>query len=159
MTKFIRYIFISTLLFSFVGCTLSQPQVKLEDKKKSVYLKAPSSDCEIRKWYNYQVVGISVINERWKEKGISLEERAKRAYGLRHNARVNARFMMQDKKAVKVLQERDMQKYGNPDGPTFLDLVKKVEGKGAKGDEVYRKIIESSSRTSPTYNGQCLKKK
>ncbi|CAA6814228.1 MAG: Unknown protein [uncultured Sulfurovum sp.] len=161
MTKFLRYVFISTLLFSLLGCTLNVPHSTTtpSSKTSTVYLKVPSNDCEIRKWYNYQVVAISLINKRWIEEGIALEERAKMAYALRHNARMNARYMMQDKKAVKVLQERDMKKYGNPDGPDFSYLIHKSKSKGIKGDEVYKKIIESSSRTNAQYNADCMNTK
>ncbi|CAA6809981.1 MAG: Unknown protein [uncultured Sulfurovum sp.] len=154
--KFLAYLFLSTLLFSLSGCTNSSAKTMSSEIKAS-YLKVPSSDCEVRKWYNYQVVAIPMIDKRWVEKGISLEVRATRAYSLRHNARMNARYMMKDKEAVKKLEERDTQKYGNPDGPTFLYLVKKMKKKGFNRDESYREIIKSASRTSPTYNGKCVK--
>lgn len=156
MTKYIRYILISTLFFSFVGCSVPVTQVTAETNS-TAYLQVPSTDCEIRKWYNYQVVAISVINKRWKETGIALKERAKKAFALRHNARVNARYMMKDREEVKSLQERDKQKYGNPDGPTFVYLVQKLQAKGLSEDEVYREIIESSSRTNKSYNAMCQK--
>ena len=157
VSKFLQYLLVSTLLFSLSGCVSPTSQTTLSQTQKS-YLNVPSSDCEIRKWYNYQVVAISVINKRWIENGIVLKERAKKAYTLRHHARINARFMMKDRDAVKILQKRDIKKYGNPDGPTFLHLVKKVHKKGFKGNEIYRQIIKSSSRTSPTYNGKCIDK-
>lgn len=116
----------------------------------------PKTDCEIRIWYNYQVIAISKLNERWEDENISLEERAKKAYELRHNARVNARFMMQDKSAVKMLQERDMAKYNNPDGPTFTQLLQKNIDKGLSTSEAYDNIIKSSSRVSTVYNSQCV---
>lgn len=125
---------------------------------KAVYLQTPSTDCEIRKWYNYQVVAIPLINKRWLSDKVTLRERAKRAYDIRHKARMNARFMMLDKSEVKKLRERDKAKYGNPNGPTFPYLVKRSQEKGVKGDNVYKKIIQSSSRTSPTYNGLCEKR-
>lgn len=115
----------------------------------------PNSDCEIRLWYNFQVVAIGVINEKWEEDGIDLATRALKAYEMRHEARVNARFMMQDKAAVKTLQERDMQKYGNPDGPSFDYLVKKNTNKGMSEAEAYQAIIDSSSKTDPNYNADC----
>ncbi len=112
----------------------------------------PQTNAEIRLWYNYQVVAISEINKRWVEEGLSAEERARRAYELRHDARVNARFMMPDKDEVKMLQERDSAKYGNPGGPTFAYLVEKNQKAGLEGGQVYEAIIESSSRTSAAYN-------
>lgn len=118
-------------------------------------LNAPSTNCDIRLWYNYQVVAIGKINERWEEEGLPLKERAEKAYKLRHEARVNARFMMPKESEVKALQARDMKKYGNPDGPTFEYLVKKNTDKGKTLDEAYQSIIDSSSRTDTKYNQDC----
>lgn len=116
---------------------------------------APKTDCEIRLWYNYQVVAIGVINQKWKNDGLDLATRARRAYELRHEARVNARFMMQDQTAVKGLQERDMAKYGNPDGPTFEYLIQKNTDNGLSLEEAYQSIIDSSSRTDQRFNADC----
>ena len=115
----------------------------------------PKTDCEIRLWYNFQVVAVGVINEKWKQDGIGLKTRAHKAYEMRHEARVNARFMMQDKDAVKALQARDTQKYGNPDGPTFEYLLKKNTDKGLTIEAAYQSIIDSSSRTDKGYNADC----
>lgn len=117
----------------------------------------PATDCEVRDWYNYQVVAIPAINKRWMQEGMSAEERAKHAYDIRHEARVNARFMMPDQAEVKLLRERDQQKYGHPDGPTFTDLVKKGRAKGSQDQQIYDDIIESSSRTDAGYNAACQK--
>lgn len=115
----------------------------------------PKTDCEIRLWYNYQVVAIGLINEKWQQDGLELETRARRAYELRHEARVNARFMMQDQAAVKALQERDMAKYGNPDGPTFEYLLQNNTDNGLSVAEAYQSIIDSSSRTDQRFNADC----
>ena len=123
--------------------------------QEAILVSVPQTDCEIRIWYNYQVVAISVINEYWIEQGIGLEERAKRAFELRHQARINARFMMKDKAAVKMLQKRDMTKYGNPDGPTFDYLMEKNTKNGLSQEEAYESIIQSASRTSKVYNKDC----
>lgn len=117
----------------------------------------PKTDCEVRDWYNYQVVAIPAINKRWTQEGISAEERAKQAYEIRHEARINARFMMPDQTEVKVLRERDKQKYGNPDGPSFDYLVSKERAKGRKDKQIYEDIVESSSRTDTSYNAACQK--
>jgi len=143
------------------GCsTVSVEQSKFTqglDVTQAASLQAPSTDCEIRKWYNYQVVAIPKINQRWIAKNMTLRERAKRAYEIRHQARMNARFMMSDQAKVKELQARDQIKYGNPNGPSFLYLVQKAQKKGVEDMSIYKKIIQSSSRTSPIYNGSCDK--
>ena len=116
----------------------------------------PESDCEIRRWYNYQVVALPVINERWVEAGYSLEQRAKRAFDIRHRARINARYMMED--GAEALRQRDMAKYGNPDGPTFNYLVSKSLAKGMTHQQAWGSIIEASSRTDNSYNARCMDK-
>ncbi|MEZ4949433.1 MAG: hypothetical protein R2784_08605 [Saprospiraceae bacterium] len=115
----------------------------------------PVTDCEIRLWYNYQIVAIGVINEKWKQEGMDLKSRAKMAYEMRHDARVNARFLMQDKDAVSALQARDFEKYGNPDGPTFEFLIQLNTDKGLTIEEAYQAIIDSSSKTDKRYNADC----
>ncbi len=117
--------------------------------------KVPATNCEIRLWYNYQVVAIGAINKKWEQDGLDLETRAHKAFEMRHEARVNARFMMQNKDEVKALQDRDMKKYGNPNGPTFDYLVKKNTDKGLSKAEAYQSIIDSSSRTDSKYNEDC----
>jgi len=115
----------------------------------------PKTNCEIRLWYNYQVVAVGVINKKWEEDGIDLKTRAEKAYELRHQARVNARFMMQNKAQVRALQARDMKEYGNPDGPTFDYLLKKNTDNGLSLEAAYQSIIDSSSRTDKGYNSDC----
>ena len=48
----------------------------------------PKTNCEIRLWYNFQIVAVGVINEKWEKDGIDLETRAHKAYEMRHEARV-----------------------------------------------------------------------
>ena len=115
----------------------------------------PKTNCEIRLWYNFQIVAIGVINEKWKQDGVDLATRAHRAYDMRHEARVNARFMMQNKEEVAALQARDTERYGNPDGPTFEFLLKKNTDEGLSLEEAYQSIIDSSSRTDTRYNADC----
>ncbi len=115
----------------------------------------PKTNCEIRLWYNFQIVAIGVINEKWEKDGIELETRAHKAYEMRHQARINARFMMQNKEEVKALQDRDIKKYGNPDGPTFEYLLKRNTDKGLTLEEAYEAIIASASNTDKRYNADC----
>ncbi|WPD21241.1 MAG: hypothetical protein SD837_13665 [Candidatus Electrothrix scaldis] len=114
----------------------------------------PQTNAEIRAWYNKQVVIIPALTEQLSQEGASAEERAKLAYDIRHRARMYARLLMPDKDEVELLRQRDMKKYGNPDGPTFAYLVEKNQEKGLEGDAIYEAIIESSSRTSAEYNAR-----
>ncbi|MDD5393753.1 MAG: hypothetical protein PHE17_12105 [Thiothrix sp.] len=151
------------LLFALALAGCATPATKALAPQAAVPQEAgaqyhiPKTDCEVRDWYNYQVVAIPAINNRWVQEGMSAEERAKHAYEIRHEARVNARFMMPDQSEVKELRERDKQKYGSPDGPTFDYLVKKGLTEGGKENQVYEEIIQSSSRTDTTYNAACQK--
>ncbi|OQW95111.1 MAG: hypothetical protein BWK79_03530 [Beggiatoa sp. IS2] len=114
--------------------------------------KSLKTNEEIRQWYNDEVGKIPSLNEKWLSEGINAEERAKRAHEIRHNARLGARAMMQNKQEVTDLQARDQEKYGNPDGPTFEYLVEKNRQKSLQGDAVYEDIIGSSNRTNREYN-------
>jgi hypothetical protein len=86
------------------------------------------------------------------KEGISLKERARRAWQFRHDKRLEARSFMRDKDEVEMLQARDMHLYGTPDGPTFEFLVKRLRDAGLKGNEVYEAIIQSSERSDPAIN-------
>lgn len=139
-----------------IGQKLWIPKKTTSDKKKDAVLVAiPVTDCEIRIWYNYQIVAISELNKYWIQQKIDLKTRAMKAYSLRHNARVDARFMMQNKDSVRSIQNRDLKKYGNPDGPTFEYLIKKCTDKGSTTNDCYKGIIVSSSRVSTVYNNRC----
>lgn len=133
----------------------SAPVSPPKEEKDGILVALPKTNCEIRIWYNYQVVAIGTLNDKWLSDGIDLKTRAERAYELRHNARVNARFMMQNPIEVKGLQARDLLKYGNPNGPTFEYLIKKNTDKGSSLDEAYQSIINSASRVSTVYNKDC----
>lgn len=60
--------------------------------------------------------------------------------------------MMADAVEVELLRERDMAKYGNPDGPTFEFLVERLQDAGLEGDVVYEVIIDESYRTDVELN-------
>ncbi len=107
---------------------------------------------EIRVYYNRVVSTIGPADEQWKREGLPAEERARRAYEIRHNARLTCRAMMASSAEVEDLRKRDQEKYGNPDGPTFEQLVENGKKKGATGDAVYEGIIASSQRTDEKVN-------
>jgi len=97
---------------------------------------------------------IPALNRQWLKDGLSAEERAHRAQDIRHAARIKARELMANKQEVADLQARDREKYGNPDGPGFDQLVRMNRNKGLDGDAVYEEIIKSASRTSKDYNNK-----
>lgn len=111
--------------------------------------RVPNSD--VRIYYNARVSLIPSHNRRWIQQGLSAEQRARGAYQIRHSARMEARAMM-DTSDVATLRARDLERYGNPNGPTFNQLVGRARSKGLRGDQVYESIVESSARTDPAYN-------
>jgi hypothetical protein len=91
---------------------------------------------EIRVYYNQVAASIGPANEEWKKQGLPAEERARRAFAIRHDARLTSRAMMASASEVEDLRRHDQEKYGNPDGPTFEQLVEQGKKKGAAGDAV-----------------------
>lgn len=112
------------------------------------------SNEEIRLHYNHIVSTIAAANEKWKQEGLSAETRARKAFEIRHDARLTCRAMMSSAAEVEDLRERDREKYGHPDGPTFDQLVEKARAKGTTGDAVYEGIIASAGRTDEKVNAE-----
>lgn len=105
---------------------------------------------QVRQWYKAQLGQIPVLNQAWIVEGLSVEERARKAWGIRRNARLRARELMGDPKQVSLLRQRDIKKYGNPDGPTFDYLVAQAARKGLEDDRIYEAIIVGSSTSDIT---------
>lgn len=76
-----------------------------------------------------------------------MRERAERSWQIRHDARRDARSMMADSSEVELLRERDIAKFGSPDGPTFDFLIERLNEAGLAGDAVYEAIIDQACRT------------
>jgi hypothetical protein len=123
----------------------------------TVQISMPNNNCDIRTWYNFQVLAIPQLNNYWITQEIPLEERAHKAYNIRHNARIHARYMMPNQEEVALLQKRDLAKYGNPDGPTFEDLLQKNKDKGMTLKQIHGYIIQTASKTNNSYNLDCDK--
>ena len=107
---------------------------------------------QVRQWYLIQISKIPVLNEAWVLDGISAERRARRAWRIRHDARLRAREMMENPQEVKLLQDRDTKLYGDPDGPTFDYLVEKASNLGLNDDKIYEAIINGSYSTNEEVN-------
>ena len=107
---------------------------------------------EIRRWYIAQVSTIPLLERQWRQQGITIEERAFRAWQIRHNARFRAREMMEVPEEVELLRQRDIKFYGSPDGPSFEYLVRQAVAQGLEGKEIYQSIINSSSLTNKQVN-------
>ncbi len=114
---------------------------------------------EVRDYYNDTARSIKAQNEEWKAAGMSAEDRARRTYAIRKNARLTGRAMMSDEAEVAALRKRDSspEHHGGagkvrPDGPTFDDLVEKARAKGFAGDDIYEEIIRTASTTDEATN-------
>jgi hypothetical protein len=107
---------------------------------------------EVRAWYRERINSISKLNPEWIAQGVSIEERAYRAWRIRHDARIEARAMMENPAEVEDLKERDRRLYGNPDGPTFDQLVRENRERGLAGDEVHERIISTWQTSSGRVN-------
>jgi hypothetical protein len=105
------------------------------------------SDAEIRDLYVRESRAIAADNRDWKRLGIPAEQRARAAYGIRHNERLTSRAMMGNFFATLLLRVRDFFKYGHCDGPTFEQLVAEARAQGLRGDAVYEHIVRTSEQT------------
>lgn len=141
------------LLLLFTGLGLVQAE-NGQPASAAAVAQVPQTNGEIRQWYNDQVAVIPALDEQWLQRGVSAEERARRAHAIRHDARVKAREFMKDKSEVADLQKRDQEVYGNPDGPSFDYLVQKNRAKGLQGEAIYEAIIGSANRTNAKFNQQ-----
>ena len=111
------------------------------------------TNVEIREHYLKLISQIQPTVDQMKKDGKKAEERAKKAYQLRHDARMLCRAMMTDRKQVEELKARDKEKYGQGDGPTFEQLFENnKKKKGLKAEEAYEAIIASSQRTDGAVN-------
>ncbi|WP_244224396.1 hypothetical protein [Corallococcus sicarius] len=115
-------------------------------------VKKPTTNSEIRAWYNQKVASIPANDAKLKAQGASLEDRARAAVKTRHDARLEARKFMSNPFEVAMLKARDFFTYGRLDGPSFDQLVNKAKGNKLTGDAVYQSLIDSSKRTNQTVN-------
>ena len=81
----------------------------------------------------------------------SLEEKARKAFDIRNSAKDFARELS-GPELKKAAEQRNLDKYENPAGPSFDDLFQKAKDKGLTDDEAFQKIIDSSKRTDPGTN-------
>jgi hypothetical protein len=108
----------------------------------------------VRAWYLQVVSKIAELSLKWTEQDYALEERSRRVWQLRRDARLQARAMMENPSEVEQLRARDLQIYGNPDGPTFDQLVEAHRLKGCSGDEAFERIIKGAQTTNTGVNEQ-----
>jgi hypothetical protein len=78
---------------------------------------------------------------------LPIREQALQVFQLRNAAKVEARAMMTDRQAAALLDKTDPI-------PTLQDVVRKVYdgGRGPVGDDMWRAILESSTRSRSSVN-------
>ena len=144
------------------GCATPSPPVELASGKplpsssaQAIGLKTTGlawTNAEIRAHYLVLVAAIGPANAAWKRDGLGAEERARRAFQTRHDARVTCRAMMSNVRQIILLEQRDQEKYGHPDGPRFDELIERERAHGLTGDAVFETIVESAQRTNSAVN-------
>jgi hypothetical protein len=117
------------------------------------------TNTEIRAWYQREVSIIESLNQAWVGQGLSLRERARRAWRIRHDARLRARSMMEAQDEVEQLRTRDRAIYGNPDGPTFERLFTDHRKNGATPIEAYERMIRGAQMTNKEVDQRFRKKR
>lgn len=78
---------------------------------------------------------------------LPIREQALQAFQLRNAAKIEARAMMTDRQAAALLDKTDPI-------PTLQDIVRKTfnGGQGPVGDDMWRAILESSTRSRSSVN-------
>jgi hypothetical protein len=111
------------------------------------------TNAEIRNWYKNRVSeGTAKLEADIKRENRTANmSDAKKAYDIRHQARIEARSMMKPSDALK-LRARDMQKYGNPDGPSWKQTVEKYRYESRRKLSLAQSIIDSGKRTNKDWN-------
>lgn len=154
---------IAILLIALLSQSISRKSSKLSSKKdKDVenlteeQKKKHFNDAKnIRENYKKTISSIAKTIENIDD----LEEKARTAYEIRHNARLKARALMQKYLTLGLFKStclniRDYFVYGNSDGPTFESLIdtffKKNRDLNREKDmnAAYTKIIQSSQSTN-----------
>ncbi|MCB9547862.1 MAG: hypothetical protein H6706_18740 [Myxococcales bacterium] len=110
------------------------------------------SPAAIRWIYVCRAYGIAAANRGWRAEGQAAEQRARQASDIRRVAKSTARAMMADQALAASLGQRDQEKYGDPEGPTFDWLVEKARASGLTGDAVYEDIVRSAAHTNDEVN-------
>ena len=113
------------------------------------------NNSEIRAWYVKEVCAIADVVEQMGE-GVALPDRARRAFEVRRKLRLKAREMMEDPFEAELLRKRDLKKYGNPDGPSFEQLLQNKTIRGLSEEDAYLSIIRSASRTDTAISERVL---
>jgi filamentous hemagglutinin len=94
------------------------------------------NNIEARRWYHQELARIP----RRIDRSHPLEQQARQAYRLRHDAQIQARRAMQDRRSATAL----------PEPRTWEALVARYRAAGLSGDAVWQAILDAASRAGRT---------
>jgi SPP1 gp7 family putative phage head morphogenesis protein len=119
-------------------------KLPLTDFDRMKPLQGQWSDAQVRKWY----VAHDRQIDRLIDSGATLERQARQAYEFRNLHRTQARDLMKDQEARKILDEKER-------NMTFEMLMEYKKAKyGLTGDEAYRDIVRSAGATRKSVDEQ-----
>ncbi len=81
--------------------------------------------------------------------GMSLDERARMAHAERAEMNQTAQEMMFWEGDVQQIRLRQQKEYGNPNGPTYEQLLQQKIRNGSTPNEARREIIDGASKGNP----------
>jgi hypothetical protein len=111
----------------------------------SHYATGTLSNAETRTVYTTFELRMREVSEQLVRDDVGLEEQARTLYELRASIRTWTRSLMADRETADYLT-------ANEPNPTFEDLVARQRAKGRVGDEIYRAIIASATRSRASVN-------
>lgn len=129
-----------------INCNVYFQKVSKLDKKLSPNVQKTNKI--IRQWYLNQNRSIGILLSLWKKEGVSREQMAYRTWAMRRENRIKARGMMINKQQVKLLQQRDLCKYNNANGPTFTWLLQHVKKRKTHSVNAYNSIVTTAQETN-----------
>jgi hypothetical protein len=103
------------------------------------------SDEEARTVYAHGELRMRELNDTLARQGVSAEERAKIMFGQRNALRSWARELMSDRGLADQLNK-------NEPNLSWDQLVAKLQARGLTGEDLYKAIIESSTRSRASVN-------
>lgn len=111
----------------------------------SHYAQGTLSDHETRTVYTRFELRMREVREELIGRGLDLETQARTMYDMRAALRTWTRALMADREYAEWLN-------ANEPNPTFDQLVERQRQKRRSGDEVFRSIIASATRSRPSVN-------
>ncbi len=89
-----------------------------------------------------QIKGVTSLNDDWIASGIPLAERARRAFEVRHRARMATRDQMQSgEEGERQTGQEEINEHGASDDASFEQLVEQHRAAGMTLDQAYEAII------------------